>query len=90
MKNMTADFVTLKTFNKSMKNIDKRFEAVDKKFELVDKRFDEMVVMIRESMEEQRVFFTNEMSRHIGAVMEEFHERFKALYEHPVFANHKA
>ncbi len=80
---MIPNFVTTSTFNKAMKNIDARFEEVDK-------RFDEMVVMIRESMEEQRVFFADEMGRHIGAIMEEFHGRFKALYEHPVFANYKA
>jgi len=80
---MTPNFVTNSTFNKAMKNIDQRFEDVDTKL-------DEMRVMIRESMEEQRVFFTNEMGRHIGALIEESKSQFKAMYEHPLFTTYKA
>ena len=101
---MTPNFVTNSTFNKAMKNIDGRFEAVDARFETVDKRFDavdkkfevvhrdieDLRKMIRETMEEQRVIFNNDMTRYIGAVIEESRSQFKALYEHPVFANHKS
>ncbi len=87
---MTPNFVTTYTFNKAMKNIDHRFESVDKKFEAVHKDINDLRAMIREIMEEQRVIFNNDMTRYIGAVIEESKSQFKALYEHPVFANHKA
>lgn len=83
MKIMTTEFVTLKTFNKSMKNIDQRFDVVSKDTE-------DLRIMIREVMEEQRVFFRNEMKQYIGVIVEEFNERFKSMMEHPVFANYKS
>lgn len=87
---MTPNFVTTSIFNRAMKKIDHRFEFVNKRFEAVDKRFDDMEIMIRNCMEEQRVALNNDMQRYIGAIMEEFNGRFIALMEHPVFTNHKA
>jgi hypothetical protein len=90
---MTNEFVTLKTFKKSMKNIDQRFESidkrfleVDKRFEAVDKRFDNMEVLIRQEV--KRV--DDNSNERFNIFMEEVRENFKALMEHPVFANHKA
>lgn len=101
---MTQDFVTTQTFNRAMENIDCRFEAVGKRFESVDKRFDsidsefkvvhrdidDLRTMIRETMEEQRVIFNNDMHRYVGAMLEEFKGYIKALAEHPVFTTYKA
>jgi hypothetical protein len=90
---MTNEFVTLKTFKKSMKNIDQRFDAVDKRFlevdkrfEAVDKRFDNMEVLIRQEV--KRV--DDNSNERFNIFMEEVRENFKALMEHPVFANHRA
>ena len=97
---MTNEFVTLKTFKKSMKNIDQRFDVVDKRFEsidkkflevdkrfeAVDKRFDDMEVLIRQEV--KRV--DDNSNERFNIFMEEVRENFKALMEHPVFANHKA
>ena len=90
MKTMTPNFVTNSTFNKAMKNIDQRFEAVNDEFKLVHTDIDDLRKMIRETMEEQRVILNNDMSRYIGAVIEESKSQFKALYEHPVFTTYKA
>ena len=57
--------------------------------DFVEKDISDLRTLISVSMEEQRVFFANEMGRYIGAVIEESKSQFKALYEHPVFTNYK-
>jgi Holliday junction resolvase RusA-like endonuclease len=83
MKTMTPNFVTNSTFNKAMKNIDQEFVVVRRDI-------DDLRKMIRDTMEEQRVILYNDMTRYVGAVVEESKSQFKALYEHPVFTTYKA
>lgn len=83
MKTMTPNFVTTSTFNKAMKNIDQEFVVVRRDI-------DDLRKMIRDTMEEQRVILYNDMTRYVGAVVEESKSQFKALYEHPVFTTCKA
>jgi Holliday junction resolvase RusA-like endonuclease len=83
MKTMTPNFVTNSTFNKAMKNIDQEFVVVRRDI-------DDLRKMIRDTMEEQRVILYNDMTRYVGAVIEESKSQFKALYEHPVFTTYKA
>ena len=80
---MTPNFVTTSTFNKAMKNIDQEFVVVRRDI-------DDLRKMIRDTMEEQRVILYNDMTRYVGAVVEESKSQFKALYEHPVFTTYKA
>jgi Holliday junction resolvase RusA-like endonuclease len=80
---MTPNFVTNSTFNKAMKNIDQEFVVVRRDI-------DDLRKMIRDTMEEQRVILYNDMTRYVGAVIEESKSQFKALYEHPVFTTYKA
>ncbi len=75
---MTTEFVTLKTFNKSMKNIDGRLDKIDK-------RFIDLEAMIRH---EAKMVADNSNER-FDVFMEHIDGRFKILMEHPVFTNYK-
>lgn len=76
---MAIEFITREEFKFAMVNIDQRFEELEK-------RIDEK---IEAAMEKQRIHFENEMKRFIGIILEEVDSRFKALYEHPVFADYE-
>ncbi len=76
---MAIEFITREEFKFAMVNIDQRFEELEKRID----------AKIEAAMEKQRIHFENEMKRFIGVILEEVDARFKALYEHPVFADYE-
>lgn len=85
MKTMTPSFVTTQVFNKAMKKIDDKFESVYKRFESMDRKIETLKTELTQEI--RRV--DEKSDERFGVFMEEVRENFKALMEHPVFANHK-
>jgi len=79
---MAPHFVTISAFNKTMKSIHCRFEEVIKRLDFLDKEREDQKV-------ETRRVDSNSNER-FNIYMEHVNESYKAMMEHPLFANYKA